>query len=76
MDIQATKLKLIQQVLETPDEHVLKRISEVFEEESNQDFWDNLDEDLKASIERGIAQADKGEVKSHEEVMSKYKKWL
>lgn len=76
MDIQTTKLELMRLLLNTQKEHVLLRIKEVFEQEESPDFWDELDEDLKSSIERGLSQSDRGEVKSHEAVMEKYKKWL
>lgn len=63
-------------LLETKKESVLKRLMEVFEQEEGSDFWDGLEPELKASIERGLAQSAKGQVKSHEEVIGKYKKWL
>lgn len=43
---------------------------------SETDFWDEIPEAVKESIERGIEQERKGETKPHEEVMKKYKKWL
>ena len=42
-------------------------------EAMNVDFWDELSEEEKASIEEGIAQADRGELFSHEEVMAEIK---
>ena len=40
------------------------------------DWWDTISDEERAEIEQGLAEADKGEVISHEEVMGKYKKWL
>lgn len=37
------------------------------------DFWDELCDEQKAEIEESIAQADRGEVISHEEVMARIK---
>lgn len=76
MDVQATKLELMRLLLNTQKEQILIRIREIFEQEEDADFWDKMDEELKASIERGLSQSDQGEVKSHEAVMEKYKKWL
>jgi predicted transcriptional regulator len=45
-------------------------------EDEEADFWDELPDEVKASALRGIKQANKGQFKSHEEVMSRYKKWL
>lgn len=44
--------------------------------EKDADFWDVLSEEQKTSIEKGIEQANRGELKSHGEVMQRYKKWL
>ena len=38
------------------------------------DFWDELSDEDKADIEEGIAQADRGELIPHEEVMREIKK--
>lgn len=76
MDIQATKLELMRLLLNTQKEQVLQRVKEIFEKEEDVDFWDDLNEELKASIERGLSESGRGEVKSHEVVMEKFKKWL
>ena len=76
MDIEATKLELMQLLLNTKKESVLARLKEVFEQEEDVDFWDELPVDLQASIERGLSQSANGQVKSHEEVMQKYQQWL
>jgi predicted transcriptional regulator len=43
---------------------------------SETDFWDQLPEFQKQSIERGLQQAADGETIPHEKVMKKYEKWL
>ncbi len=40
------------------------------------DWWHTISDEERAEIEQGLAEADRGEVISHEEVMAKYKKWL
>ena len=37
------------------------------------DFWDELSDEDKADIEEGLAQADRGELIPHEEVMKEIK---
>lgn len=76
MDIQSTKLELMRMLLNTQKESVLERLKKVFEDEEGTDFWDELDPDLRTSVERGLRQSANGQVKSHEEVMKKYSKWL
>ena len=40
------------------------------------DWWDTISDKEKAEIKQGLAEADRGEVIPHEEVMKKYEKWL
>lgn len=40
---------------------------------SETDFWDELSDEQKAEIEEAIAEADRGELLSHEEVMAEIK---
>lgn len=40
------------------------------------DFWDELPDHVKASIDEGLAQSEAGQTKSHEEVMQKFSKYL
>jgi len=44
--------------------------------ETQTDWWDTLSDEERAEIEQGLAEADRGEVIPHEEVMEKYKKWM
>lgn len=44
--------------------------------DSKTDWWDIISEEERSEIEQGLAEDDRGEVISHEEVMEKYKKWL
>ena len=43
--------------------------------EEQPDWWDEISDEEKQEIEEGLAQADRGEVFSHEEVMLKYEKY-
>ena len=40
---------------------------------SKTDWWDTISDEERTEIEQGLAEADRGEVISHEEVMEKYK---
>jgi predicted transcriptional regulator len=44
--------------------------------DSKTDWWDELEEDEKASIQRGLDDLDKGRTISHEEVVKKHGQWL
>ncbi len=75
MDIQAEKLNLIKWLTEVNEPSIIKRFIALKNNEVS-DWWDEIDEDEKAEIEEGIAQADRGEVIPHNEVMAKYQQWL
>lgn len=74
MDIQAEKLNLIKWLTDVKEPSVIERLIALKNDQQG-DWWDQICEDEKAEIEEGLTQADKGEVFSHEEVMSKYQKW-
>lgn len=74
MDIETTKLELMQLLLQTQKESVLEKLQQVFEEESK-DWWDDLDSDERKEIETGIEQADRGEYVEHSEVRKNFSKW-
>jgi hypothetical protein len=44
--------------------------------EDSPTLWDVMPKEVKAGVERGIAQSKRAEGKSHAEVMKKYSKWL
>lgn len=74
MDIQAEKLQLIEWLAKLNNANTLKRLI-ALKKEAEKDWWDELSPSEKAEIEEGLAQADRGEVTTHQEVMSKYEKW-
>jgi hypothetical protein len=74
MDIQAEKLQLIEWLARLNNTATLKRFI-TLKKEQEKDWWDLLSTEEKSEIEEGLAQADRGEVVPHKEVMAKYKKW-
>lgn len=72
MDIKAEKIALAKRVLDTDDETILKNVKAVLDG-LDVDWWDDLPEEAKASVERGLQESDKGELFMHEEVMKNYK---
>ncbi|MDB5132303.1 MAG: hypothetical protein JWR02_2052 [Mucilaginibacter sp.] len=74
MDIQVEKLNLIKWLTEVEEPSVIKQFI-ALKNEQQKDWWDEISEDERAAIEEGLAEADRGDVLSHEEVMAKYQKW-
>jgi hypothetical protein len=75
MKLQEQKLELAKMVLNTDSEVLLKQVRAVFDK-AESDFWDELSDYQKQTVEEAIKQADKGEMVSHKEAMKKYRKWL
>ncbi|MDX2128710.1 MAG: hypothetical protein SFU91_06700 [Chloroherpetonaceae bacterium] len=69
------KIELIQWLSGLEDTKVIEKLLKIKEEE-NQEWWDDLTRDEKASIEKGIDDAKLGKVTSHLAVKALYEKWL
>lgn len=74
MDIAATKLELMELLLQVNEESTLYKVKNLLKKESG-DWWDDLSEEGQRRIKQGASQLDAGEGISHDEVMSKFKKW-
>lgn len=66
----------VKKYLDTADEKVVKMVHAMLEVDAQNDWWDEVSSEEKASIERGLKDAGAGRVTPHKEVMKKYKKWL
>lgn len=77
MDL-VSKCDLIEKIINTDNEFLLKQVK-ILPEGGVEESWGHLDLKLRASLEEGIAESDRGEVTPHEEVMKeitkKYPKW-
>ena len=74
MGLAAKKLDIISWITNLKDENILRKIDSLRKEEA--DWWDTIGEDERAEIIEGLSQLDRGDSVAHEQVMSKYKKWL
>jgi hypothetical protein len=71
MNLQAKKLELVQLIINTEKPSILKKVEDVFKNKA--DWWDEISEDERTSIEQGLAEADRGELIPHEQVMKELK---
>lgn len=74
LQIEKRKLELIQWLSTLEDLSILDKISALKKEQKN--WWDTISDDERASIEKGIVQADAGNLKPHSEARKLYEKWL
>ena len=75
MDIQAEKIRLIEWLAGLNDTKTLNEFIDL-KKRKEVDWWDEISAEEQTEIEEGLAQADRGDVVPHKEVMEKYKKWL
>ena len=73
MNLQAKKLELVQLIINTRKPLTLKKVEEVLKRENEPDWWDEISDAERQSIEKGLAEADRGELIAHEEVMKEVK---
>lgn len=70
------KLEIIKWVIDLKDETTLERLKSLKNNVANADWWDEITEAEKASIERGLADIRAGRVTPHKKVKKLYAKWL
>ena len=74
LQIQNKKLELIQWLSTIEDLNFLDKISDMISREGKKDWWDEISEAEKQSIEKGIAQADAGKLNPHSKARKIYGK--
>ena len=74
LQIQNKKLELIQWLSTIEDLNFLDKISDMISRERKKDWWDEISETEKQSIEKGIAQADAGKLNPHSKARKIYGK--
>jgi predicted transcriptional regulator len=72
MDLQTEKIELVKLLLETESREVINEIKAVFKKRGN-DFYDDLPQYVKESIEKGLKEIEAGEVYEHNWVMQDVK---
>jgi len=60
-----SKYELIEKIVQTTDESVLKQVKHILDEQE-EESWNDLDPKLRDSLKRGLGQADRNEVVAHE----------
>ena len=75
IDLQNKKIELIQWLSTLDNEIIIDKLMELRESEKT-DWWNEISEGEKESIEKGIEDADSGNLKPQSEVRKLYEKWL
>jgi len=74
MNLQAEKLNILQAIMNTNDEGLIMDVK-AFLSDRKSDWFDELSEGQQKDVLDGLAQADKGEIVSHAEVVKLFGKW-
>lgn len=72
MNLETRKISIISWISSLQDEDVVSKIEQI--QSQRQDWWNLISDEEKQEIEEGLNQADRGELKSTDEVLAKYKR--
>ena len=75
INIQNTKIELIQWLTSLEDKSLLKKILDLRNTQTK-DWWNEISDAEKESIKKGISDAENGKLNAHIEVRKVYEKWL
>lgn len=75
MNIQSEKSKIIRWIESLSDKDTIERIK-IVKESHNTDWWTELSDFEKKSIDRGIDDIKHGKLHKHSDVKKIYAKWL
>ncbi|MCD4794740.1 MAG: hypothetical protein K8R54_16000 [Bacteroidales bacterium] len=77
MNIQAEKLGLIEWIISLKDVSVIEKLKKIhIQDETTNDWHNEISIEEKLSIERGLKNIEEGKVNSHKEAKSIYEKYL
>lgn len=69
MDIQTLKIELAQKILKSNKSDLLRKVDQLFNMENNEDWWEELPDEIQDSITMGLKDAEEGRVLTHEQVV-------
>lgn len=75
LSLENKKIELIQWLSTLNDKSLIDKLMKLREKEK-QDWWKEISNLEKESIEKGIADAENGKLTSHSNVKKNYEKWL
>lgn len=77
MNIQAEKLGLIEWIARLNDTSIIEKIKQIQDDYSkSHDWWDDISNVEKESVDRGLKDISEGKVHSHETAKEIYEKYL
>ena len=68
--------KEVKEYIDHADDRMVKIIHAMLEADQDQDWWDEISDEQRASIDRGLRQLEQGKGVPHEELVKQYPKWF
>jgi len=75
INLQNTKIELIQWLTTLDDKSLIQKIVDLRKSETV-DWWNDISENERISINKGISDAESGKLNSHSDARKIYGKWL
>lgn len=76
LNMHMEKLELIQLIMDTKNEALLHQIRSLFNSyQVNDDFWDELPNEVQEAIETSLKQSELNQSIPHEEAVKRLNKW-
>lgn len=75
VNLEHKRIELIQWLTTIEDESIIKKLLKLREKEQS-DWWNEISETEKESIQKGLDDASTGNLKSHSKARNIYGKWL
>ena len=76
INLEKAKLAIIRWVASLEDQSMIQRLNEIRKKPEQADWWDEIAEVEKKSIEQGLEDVKAGRVKPHQVVKKVYEEWL
>jgi predicted P-loop ATPase/GTPase len=76
LNVEKEKLEIIKWVTGLKDNTAIERLRMLREKPKKSDWWDEITDEERAAIDKGLEDIKAGRVKPHREAKKLYEKWL
>ena len=76
MSLEQDKLEIIKWVTTLKDDTSIEKLKLLRDHPKKLDWWDEITDEEKNAVDKGLADIKVGRVKPHKEVRKLYEKWL
>ncbi len=76
LSIEKEKLEIIKWVTSLKDDSAIERLRLLKENSNKRDWWNEITDEEKSAIDKGLADIKAGRIKPHKEAKKLYAKWL